>query len=333
MLPKLQNYLQSPVHQGWVNFNGHPDGTALDIGWRTHLQNYNQDLFGLGEMKVIDKGWLSDGGNTVTLGANYDKDWDVWLSVMHMQYETPLSMGQVIGRSTKIGNMGNTGISHGEHVHIRLTFVKKGTPFSWVTYNSSKRYNPYDYIYQTSGMDVIDMKKMPNDWVNDGLDFINESGTITVIEPQGMVMRSYPSRKDGKVVGGLSKGQSMKYNRKVANDGFMWVTDGKVYVASRKLDYSEIFVNVDGKPIAKPNGSKPKPQEELFEGRFKVGQKIEFSTRYKSHHQDEIIEQGKMFGYIIHIYPKDKYQLAVSNTKGGKQNGATKPVNVFRIIG
>lgn len=169
--------------------------------------------------------------------------------------------------------------------------------------------------------------------VSDDLDFINESGTITVIEPQGMVMRSYPSRKDGKVVGGLSKGQSMKYNRKVANDGFMWVTDGKVYVASRKLDYSEVFVDVDGKPIVKPNGNKPKPQEQLYEGKFKVGQKIEFSTRYKSHHQDEIIEQGKMVGYIIHIYPKDKYQLAVSNTKGGKQNGATKPVNVFRIIG
>ena len=43
-LPILQNYLQSPAHKSWANFDGHPNGDALDLGWRGIYNNPKQPL-------------------------------------------------------------------------------------------------------------------------------------------------------------------------------------------------------------------------------------------------------------------------------------------------
>lgn len=161
-LPKLKNHLQSPARYSWVNHKGHPDGSALDLGWRTGKpESKNQPLYSPGEMKVLDVSYFNDAGNNIVLGAQYNDEQDIWVGIGHMKEASIRKVGEILGREDVIGHMGNTGTSAGEHAHIRVSLVPTGMAFSWKTFNAAKRQKPLDFIFATEDMDVIDMKKMP----------------------------------------------------------------------------------------------------------------------------------------------------------------------------
>ncbi|QIK57759.1 M23 family metallopeptidase [Erysipelothrix sp. HDW6A] len=245
-LPILLNYLQSPAHKSFVNFDGHPNGDAMDLGWRNKYNNPNQPLYSLGEMQVLGAQYFKDAGNNIALGAQYDNERDVWVATGHMQYAAIVKVGDILTRSSQMGNMGDSGKSFGAHAHIRMCFVPKGTPFIWDALFNAPRVNPYDYIYTTPEMDVLDMKAMPNDWasITDDDSLVRQDGKFTVTFADGLNVRKKPSVNSERVTG-LSKGQSVIYDNYIDEEGYRWVSwihEGiRVYGARRKLDNSEIY--------------------------------------------------------------------------------------------
>lgn len=72
-----------------------------------------------------------------------------------------------------------------------------------------------------------------------------EHGTCTVVCPSGLKIRTAPSTKTGSVVGIYNKGESVKYNYVIDNDGYRWIrwvgaSSGKYrYMAVRNLKTNE----------------------------------------------------------------------------------------------
>lgn len=250
-------YYKSPVNKGWVNFAGHPNGDALDIGWRLgHSQN--QDLFPIWSGKVLQVGYLNDTGNNIVISHPWDSKYDCWASYSHLQHESKLKVGSNLTLDTKIGNMGNTGNSNGSHLHLRMSLVPKGSKFSWSTYNSYKRLNPAKYIYEYPNQDVLDLQKLPKNANNNDLDFYAEDGNITITAKNGSNIRQEPSI-NSKRVGGLAKGTKINYTGYTDNDGYRWVKTAKGWVANRTLkEPIEYFAKAE---FNKPqNNPKPKPK-------------------------------------------------------------------------
>lgn len=160
-LPSMKDYAQSPSNRGWLNKAGHTDGSAIDIGWRTNPNNPNQPAYALTDAKVLEVGFMSDGGNVIVAGASYNDTQDMWWSVQHLQSLSSFKKGDELKQGQQFGNMGNTGKSNGEHFHVRISLVPKDSKFSWATFNSH-RVDPIDYVFAYAHQDVTDLKKKPS---------------------------------------------------------------------------------------------------------------------------------------------------------------------------
>lgn len=256
----MKDYFQSPVNNSWVNFAGHPHGDAMDLGWRTPLSNYNQDVFAMADGKVVYTGYLSDGGNTVVISHSYSATQDAWVGLMHFVRPAVVKVGENVKRGQKVGNMGNTGVSGGEHVHVRMSLVPKGSAFNWDLFNRT-RVNPFNYVYEFSHQDVLDMKKKPSKpFIEPAGNEKAESGEITVTAKEGLRVRKSPSLK-AEQTGLLAHGAKREYTHYVDAEGIRWVKlkEGG-YAARRQLDNSRIYADARflNQAPAKP---KPKPTD------------------------------------------------------------------------
>lgn len=151
---------QSPVDKSWVNHAGHPKGDAVDFGWLKKYNNSNQDIKAIGKGKVVYTGHLRDAGNTVVIAHDYDGKNDLWIGYSHLD-KYNVSVGKSVNAGDKIGNMGNTGISHGNHLHLRAAFAPKGKSFTWGAYNSYARINPLDFLRKLPSQEVEGLRPMP----------------------------------------------------------------------------------------------------------------------------------------------------------------------------
>lgn len=257
----MRDYFQSPVDKSWVNFNGHPNGDAMDLGWRSEWNNKNQPVYMPADGTVIENAYYSDGGNSLITKHDYNDQYDAWVGMMHFKDKAYGSPGEFIKRGKKIANMGATGKSFGEHVHIRLSLVPKGTPFSWAKFNQY-RVNPYDYFFEFSHQDVLDLKKKPSKPFKPAKSKeVKEDGEITVTVDVGLRVRQSPSLS-AKQTGLLPKGTKKVYTHYVDADGIRWVKlkEGG-YAARRTLDNKTIYADarfLNEKPAPKPivKGSK-----------------------------------------------------------------------------
>ena len=258
-LPIMKDYAQSPSNRGRLNKAGHTDGSAIDIGWRLNPNNPNQPAYSLTDAKVFDVAYISDGGNVIVAGASYDDKYDMWWSVQHLQKLPNVKKGDLLKQGQQFGNMGNTGKSNGEHFHVRVSLVPKGSKFSWATFNSY-RVDPVNYVFAYAHQDVIDLKKKPAKpfiKIESKGDLIEELGTFTSTTVNGSNVRKEPNLDASSRVRGIPKGGKFDYTHYLDVDGIRWVTNGKEYVARRKLDNSEVygdaaFRNVAPKPTPKP---------------------------------------------------------------------------------
>ena len=248
-------------------------------------------------------------------------------------------VGFVIKQGQQMGNMGAKGIGTGVHLHIeqgyglQSAFGLTGNKFylGGVAYDQYglKNQIPFEQAYFMDGTEIISGTAK---WVylKDVKVQEDKGGVFTFKDKldSPVHIRVGEEGQRGKETGYYYKGgETLYYDRLYVDGGYTWVT----YIGETSGERRSVAI-AKGDTLWGDFKNKTNNGENLFEGKFKVGQQIEYSTRYKSHHEDQVLEQGRMKGYIIHIYPKDKYPLAISNTKGGKQIGATKPVNVYKII-
>ena len=254
------------------------------------------------------------------------------IMLWHDNDNSPLKVGQIFKQGEYFYLEGTGGYAFGNHIHMELAYGKYdgGYPLFklsngyWTLKGTELNIEDAFFVNDTVIMDTCGYNFKT---FTPSMKHTHEPEVWSFTANTRINIREYHSTSD-KIVGKLEKGQTYDYIEKYNDGKHVWISNGKTWVAVR-----EVKNGVRQETWGKLHAPNTTPQEDLFEGKFKKGQYILLSTLYKSHHEDQIIEQGKIKGYIIHIYPKDKYPLAISDTKGGKQIGATKPVNVYHILG
>ncbi len=153
---------QSPVDKSWVSGKFRSGHEATDFGWLKKYNNPNQPIYAISSGRVIYVGYMPNGGNIVTIAHDYNSSHEMWASYQHLS-KTNVKVGQVVERGAQIGNMGNTGRSKGEHLHLRMGIIPKGKTFSWGLYNSYKRVNPEGYLFRYPHQEVEGLKALPKE--------------------------------------------------------------------------------------------------------------------------------------------------------------------------
>ncbi len=115
---------------------------AIDLGWSSSDGGKNQSIYACYDGTVITNTYASDAGNFVAI--RHDNG-DV-SRYLHLDKKPNLFVGQRVQKGEKIGNMGTTGRSTGNHLHFDLT--KNGT-----------RVNPINYLYVYSDQRVYGNSK------------------------------------------------------------------------------------------------------------------------------------------------------------------------------
>lgn len=243
-------YYQSPINKGWVNFEGHKEKKALDLGWSAKANNPNQDVLAIWDGVVIDTSYYNDGGNVVGLELEWNSTHKMWVLLQHMQNKAIVKVGDKVKRNQKLGNMGNTGISKGNHVHVRMALVPINAKYSINEMGKYTRLYPYDYLYQYPNQDVTDMKVLPKDTTPK---LTNVKGVLTVTTDKGLNERTEPNTK-AKVVKTNKKGTKLNYVGWLSDGKYYWykLTNGN-YTAYRIIGGEKYATYKDDvKPVDKP---------------------------------------------------------------------------------
>ncbi|QIK69959.1 peptidoglycan DD-metalloendopeptidase family protein [Erysipelothrix sp. HDW6C] len=246
LLPKMLDYLRSPVNSSWVNFEGHKDGSAMDLGFFIG-EPTNQLIHASADAKVFEVSYDSAAGNLIVLGSQYSNTHDLWLANAHMESLPTLKAGETVKLGQQLGRMGNTGQSHGPHDHFRVSIVPKGTPFTWSNFDKY-RVDPYNYVYAYADQYVRGMRVKP------AVPFVVAGGSELPIvvevgnfSPDRVInVRDNPSTKNGNVVATYEPGESVAYEGYVKNEGYIWLT--YVSSATGERRYMVSSPNVQGEP-------------------------------------------------------------------------------------
>lgn len=141
--------LIAPAQYTWFVRGSTPEHpNAIDFGFRTSFPGSETQPLYAGvldalEVKLERKRYAEDGGNIVDIRIETETN-TMFLSFMHMLNPSPLPVGSSLTWGTIVGNMGNTGSSTGNHVHVILAVCPKGTP---VENMYSYRVDPKPYYY------------------------------------------------------------------------------------------------------------------------------------------------------------------------------------------
>ena len=230
-MKQLMNYLQSPVNSTWLT-DGHNNGIEIDLGWfEGDAGAPNVPVFSPGEGNVIETGNDVGGlGQYVVTGHGYDNDWDVYAVMAHFKtVSIRVFRGEVVGRDTQIARMGATGLSNGEHVHMYIVFLRKGTVFSWSLMKKENRANILNHVFQGSGQYARGLKPMPTDWVKPVeefklVEFDNATGKDGLFKfTQDAHILDYPHWTKGYRKGTYKAGETVAFEGSTVFDGHTWL--------------------------------------------------------------------------------------------------------------
>ncbi len=134
--------------------NGH---YGVDFGWNGNYGGPNAPIYSVNDGVVTQKDYNSSAGHYIwieTVKGNVK----FLHRYLHMNEASFLKIGDSVVRGQHIGNMGNTGESTGNHLHLELWKTPRDYVFNW---NDRNKYvvNPLDYIYlfddQVSSSNVL----------------------------------------------------------------------------------------------------------------------------------------------------------------------------------
>lgn len=252
-------YFRSPVDKSWVT-KGHTDGTAMDLGWLKKYQNKNQDVFAMEDGVVLYNGYTRDLGHGIVVKHDYNKDYDMWVGMGHFLNSAIPKAGSTVIKGQKVANMGKSGISRGEHVHIRMSLVPKNTTFTWGNFGKYKRLDPLNYVYEYPEQEVEGLKKLP------------EQTKPVAPQPTTLKVGDTVQIKDN--ANKYTTGQTIPKIYKGKNDKVLEIANDKALL---KNVYSWVYTKdllkggATPKPIVpKPKPSKPNVTKVKFGGRVRL---------------------------------------------------------------
>lgn len=146
-----------------------PSHKGLDIGW-SEYKYINCPVLAWQDGIVVDKGYGSEVGNFIVIEHPYTNG-KRWTGYIHLDAFPTVKKGDAVTLGKQMGNAtrGNTGNSHGAHLHIYLTkIVPFNTVYTWNTMLAncidpkpfmyySKKYNT-DFISTAWKKELIEMK-------------------------------------------------------------------------------------------------------------------------------------------------------------------------------
>lgn len=128
-------------------FNSNHRG--LDFGWNNKYGGKNCPIYAIADSKVIEVGYNDETGYRIWLQTDIGNT--RWLHrYIHLNKRPSFKVGAKVKKGAKIGYMGNTGNSYGNHLHFDLWKCPKGYTMNW---NDRSKYavDPTDYLYVHPG--------------------------------------------------------------------------------------------------------------------------------------------------------------------------------------
>jgi len=126
-----------------------PTHKGLDIGW-SERKWINCPVLRWQDGVVVQRGYGSEVGNYIVVEHYYDDtNTKRWTGYIHLDAFPTVKVGDKVTLGKQMGNAtrGNTGNSHGAHLHIYLTKeVSQKTPYTWDTMLANS-IDPKPYLY------------------------------------------------------------------------------------------------------------------------------------------------------------------------------------------
>jgi len=150
-----------------------PTSIGLEIsspyGWRTHPISgetsfhsgidwggggINHPIYATQRGEIISNHWSNSGGWVVHIKHLNDTYYSAYL---HLDSQSPISVGSVVSRGQEIGTMGTTGSSTGIHLHFEIATISTGF------YSESGTINPKIYLDMLFGGGGVVVKNKQTD--------------------------------------------------------------------------------------------------------------------------------------------------------------------------
>lgn len=114
---------------------------GIDFGWNNKYGN-NMFIYSIDDGVVKENSYNKTYGNYVVISHsnNYKSRY------LHLKNKSDLKVNTNVSKGQKIGNMGNSGLASGNHLHFDL-------------YKNNKRINPLEYLYVNNNQEVCDKDK------------------------------------------------------------------------------------------------------------------------------------------------------------------------------
>lgn len=128
---------------GWGYPTNYPYMVTSAYGWRSYKMHYGLDISGTGfrspiyavaDGTVVEVSYRSTDGNFVII----QHDNNLYTQYAHM-YQALVTEGQTVSKGTQIGEMGESGLAYGVHLHF-------GVSIGWPYHGSYSFQNPNYYI-------------------------------------------------------------------------------------------------------------------------------------------------------------------------------------------
>ena len=171
-------FTRYPINYIKINQPYQESHKALDLGWSDNYGGKNQPIFACDAGKVIYKYKQTKGGNTIRILHDDGKVSEY----AHMQDGSVLvNVNDRVNLGDKIGNMGNTGVVTGFHLHFAL--------YKSNTIKESNKLNPLTNVYVYDDQ-VID----PNTKNKYNFIYYNDKNVkyIYNVDDEGLNVRSGP---------------------------------------------------------------------------------------------------------------------------------------------
>lgn len=155
----IQNPLPNSVQtSGYGNRRGgHHDGTDYDL---VGSNNTGSAIGSAAAGTVVHSGWMDGYGNTVVV-QHSDSSGNVIGSTLygHMNESPNVSVGDSVEQGDRLGGLGNSGASRGEHLHFEVS-ENDGSGGYWNAHKSGRR-DPNRYV--GNGGEKLHGKKRENE--------------------------------------------------------------------------------------------------------------------------------------------------------------------------
>lgn len=86
----------------------------------------------IGDGEIISSGWLAGWGNAVSIKHTLADGKAIYSNYAHLS-KTSVTKGTIVKAGTKIGEVGNTGNSEGNHLHFQIDTSNQAHPYYYVT--------------------------------------------------------------------------------------------------------------------------------------------------------------------------------------------------------